>query len=230
MIIYKITNMTNGKIYIGQTIRNLDVRKAEHKSSALNSDKNYPLYNAMVKYGFDNFSFEVIDTAESTEQLNIAEQKWIAQLNTISPNGYNLENGGLNKTVAEESRQKMSKARLALGIRKEKHPNWGKHFSEETCRKIGEGNRGKIISEENKALYSKLFSGNGNPFFGKIHTDETKKKISKANSKRIYCITNDTTYNSATEAASTLNLWMSEVCKVAVGTRKHTKGFRFKYL
>ena len=59
-IIYKITNLANNKIYIGETIRNLNVRWNEHKSEALGGRHGYTyhLHNAIRKYGIDNFIIE----------------------------------------------------------------------------------------------------------------------------------------------------------------------------
>ena len=59
--IYKITNLTNGKMYIGQT-NNPKRREREHFSlnnSILEENENKILYNAMLKYGVQNFSFSL---------------------------------------------------------------------------------------------------------------------------------------------------------------------------
>ena len=74
MGIYKIENLINGKVYIGQSV-NIKERWNEHKlinsrtsKEALKKQK-YPLYLAFEKYGLDNFSFEVIEEC-SIEELN----------------------------------------------------------------------------------------------------------------------------------------------------------------
>ena len=63
--IYKITNILNNKIYIGQTIRQPSLRWNEHKSESLCSTSKhgrlYHLHCAIRKYGVDSFIFEVID-------------------------------------------------------------------------------------------------------------------------------------------------------------------------
>ena len=124
-IIYKITNKIDGKSYIGQTSRTLSLRKAEHKYDA-HKETNYPLYNAMNHYGFENFIFEEVVTAETLDELNALEQFYIEKEDTLNPNGYNLSRGGQIKKFSEESRKKMSDSKKVLLSDKTKHPNWGK--------------------------------------------------------------------------------------------------------
>jgi group I intron endonuclease len=89
--IYKITNKINGKIYIGQSVNIINRKKTHYRKY----HKGCPhLYNAMDKYGFDNFEFEVIEECD-IEDLDRLEQKYIKELNTFSPNGYNLDTGDL---------------------------------------------------------------------------------------------------------------------------------------
>lgn len=90
-IIYKITNLINNKIYIGETIRNLNVRWNEHKSEALGGRHGYTyhLHNAMRKYGIDNFTIEIIDNCPDEERF-LLESKYIQQYNSTNPEiGYN---------------------------------------------------------------------------------------------------------------------------------------------
>lgn len=90
--IYKITNLKNGKIYVGQSV-DPQKRWIAHKSRARNMKdvEASALYSAIHKYGEDNFSFEVIEWREDYSE---AEKEWIKKLNTVSPNGYNLTEGG----------------------------------------------------------------------------------------------------------------------------------------
>ena len=67
--IYKITNLINNKIYIGKTKKDIETRFKEHLQNAIN-DCQYNLSKAIRKYGIDNFNIEMIDTAESDEELN----------------------------------------------------------------------------------------------------------------------------------------------------------------
>lgn len=92
--IYKITNLINGKIYIGQT-NNPKRREREHFSltpSILEDNDGKILYNALLKYGPQNFSFEIIE--DKCENYNEKEKFWIKTLNTLIPFGYNMTEGG----------------------------------------------------------------------------------------------------------------------------------------
>lgn len=95
MIVYKITNRINSKIYIGITTQHLYIRISQHKYIAEKTNDNRPLYNSMRKYGFSSFSFEIIDYASNIDELNEKEIKYIKDLNPIDRNiGYNVELGG----------------------------------------------------------------------------------------------------------------------------------------
>ena len=112
MVIYKITNQINGKIYIGQTVRALEERMRQHKRNSKTA-----IDRALHKYGAENFSVEVIDTAETPEELNAKEIAWIASYNSMAPNGYNLCKGGESTSGfkhREESKRKMAIAKAEI--------------------------------------------------------------------------------------------------------------------
>lgn len=88
MWIYKITNLKNNKIYIGQTIRPVKSRFKRHISDALNNILDTHFSRAIRKYGEDSFIYEIIDTATTLEELTSKETYWIKQLDSIA-NGYN---------------------------------------------------------------------------------------------------------------------------------------------
>lgn len=100
--IYKITNLINQKIYIGQSI-NIQERWTEHIRESNVSEEIWEankrkeqthLHRAIRKYGSNNFSFEIIEECTEAE-LNNRERYWIAHYNTFnSPNGYNMTAGG----------------------------------------------------------------------------------------------------------------------------------------
>ena len=81
--IYKITNMINGKSYIGQSIH-IERRLMEHKSS-----QSSVISKAIIKYGKDNFAFEIIEKCDIS-LLNKQEAYYIQLYNSVVPNGYNV--------------------------------------------------------------------------------------------------------------------------------------------
>ncbi len=109
MIIYKVTNKLNGKMYIGQTTQALTERWWQHCNRCPSQQrwKSY-LYNAIQTHGEDAFTVEEIDRAESLEVLNIKEATYIKALNTLAPNGYNLHIGGDARICHDETKKKIS--------------------------------------------------------------------------------------------------------------------------
>lgn len=94
--IYKITNIINGKVYIGQSV-DIKRRWRNHKKEAFyekSHSYNYPLYCAIRKYGIKNFAFEILEEC-SKEDLNEKEKYYITEYNTCNKQyGYNQTEGG----------------------------------------------------------------------------------------------------------------------------------------
>ena len=93
--IYKITNKVNNKIYVGQSIDIIE-RWKQHGYKAFNSnEKAYSsaIHMAFRKYGIENFELEILEECE-IKNLDEREQYWIKELNSMSPNGYNILPGG----------------------------------------------------------------------------------------------------------------------------------------
>lgn len=88
MWIYKITNIQNNKIYIGQTIRPVEQRFHRHINDALNNILDTHFARAIRKYGKDSFIIEIIDTAQTQDELNQKERYWIQYYNSVQE-GYN---------------------------------------------------------------------------------------------------------------------------------------------
>ena len=88
MWIYKITNIQNNKIYIGQSIRPIEDRFHRHINDALNNILDTHFARAIRKYGKDSFTIEEIDSANSQEELTQKEQYWIQYYNSVQE-GYN---------------------------------------------------------------------------------------------------------------------------------------------
>lgn len=106
--IYKIICLITGMIYIGQTTGTLERRFYLHCHRS--SGCRY-LYNAIKKYGKENFTIEQIATASTQEELNQKEKYLVDKLNTLAPNGYNLkEGGGSTGKMSKVSRRRLSRS------------------------------------------------------------------------------------------------------------------------
>lgn len=105
-LIYKITNNVNNKVYIGQTTYTLEKRWGEHTSTALS--RKCLIHKAISKYGKENFSICEIARSDDSIELDKLEILYISKLNSLVPNGYNLESGGNKfKKLNEETKQKI---------------------------------------------------------------------------------------------------------------------------
>lgn len=92
-IIYLITNVLNGKQYIGLTTTSLQERWARHKDQAL-SKKASLVHKAIAEDSQENFTIKTIDRASSIKELKTKERYCINALNTLAPSGYNVTLGG----------------------------------------------------------------------------------------------------------------------------------------
>jgi hypothetical protein len=118
--IYKIINITSGKIYVGQTVSHIlnhkryrpygrEGRFRCHISEAFSTKKNQSHYlnNAIRKYGTSDFVVELIECCEITNS-DSRETHFIQEFNSLFPNGYNLKNGGRVFTHCDESKKRVS--------------------------------------------------------------------------------------------------------------------------
>jgi group I intron endonuclease len=172
--IYKIRNLINGKVYIGQSEK-LTHRKWSHFYS-LDRGKHYNEYlqKSYNKYGKENFVFEVI---EETEDLDNREIFWINEhggINSIL--NYNLRNPLTNEWC---DYIKVQQSKKMLG---ENNPNFGNRWSEEQKKRLSDKKRGKTLEEligfERAKLSKEKMSKSQK---GRKHPKEVKEKIRKAN-------------------------------------------------
>ena len=118
--IYKITNLSNNKVYVGQAVSHIlnhkryrpygrEGRFRCHISEAYSTKKHQShfLNNAIRKYGVCNFEVELIEYCK-TEDANDREIHNIAKYNSLYPNGYNLKNGGTVFIHTDESKKRVS--------------------------------------------------------------------------------------------------------------------------
>lgn len=87
--IYKFTNKIDGKSYIGQSV-DIKRRYKEHKTR---KTENSLFHDAIKEYGFNNFDFSIVELCK-VEELDAKEMYYIKEYNTLTPNGYNVSEGG----------------------------------------------------------------------------------------------------------------------------------------
>lgn len=137
--IYKIVNTVNGKVYIGQTSKDIYCRMSAHMKAA-RKRVNRRLYDAMNKYGVENFTIDLIEKCTKYD-ADDKEIYWIAFYDSTNPNnGYNMTPGGGGGNTwesndhKEETIKKILKTKTERGIfQKYPHnPNKmkGKHYLE----------------------------------------------------------------------------------------------------
>lgn len=103
-IIYRITNIKNNKVYIGQTTQGLQQRKREHVCRFNRGEREHKLYQAFKKYGLDSFVFEELVCALSQEYLTELEIMFIYDYNSFN-RGYNSTVGDF--TVSDATKEKI---------------------------------------------------------------------------------------------------------------------------
>lgn len=194
MYIYKITNLINNKIYVGQTI------------NSYNKSKDYmgsgrQIKQAIKKYGIENFKKEVITEGNyNKELLNELEKHYIRLYNSNNSKiGYNLASGGYSahgyKHSAEQNQNK--------SIRQKGHLT-----SEQTKQKISAAQKGRIFSEETKRKMS--ISQKTKP----LMKEETKRKISESSKYR---------YSNPDNKKSNYQIWLEKYGKEEANKREQEK-------
>ena len=114
MHIYLVTNLVNGKMYVGQTTLTVEKRWQEHLKNARKGNPNR-LYQAIRKHGPQAFVVERLTGCDDPERLNELEKMWITILDTYDyKSGYNMTKGGDGHSApcTEETRNKMSLAAM----------------------------------------------------------------------------------------------------------------------
>jgi group I intron endonuclease len=255
--IYKITNLINGKAYIGEA-KDIYSRWYEHRHVArclLNGIKRSPcsIHYAMAKYGVDNFKFETvleIDKNKLTDtMLSTFEIFFIADYNTFEK-GYNETKGGEGTKgykLSKESKEKISKAhkgkivseqvrkQIGQALRGKSPSNTAKINHKKAMRspivrkKIGEANRRRLISNEQKDKISKSMKGR---FVGKLSPRwgiKFNESFYRKRSSPVICVETQEYFVSCGQAGKYTGLEGSNIDKSARRGQK-TSGLHWKFI
>ena len=169
--IYMHTNLINGKRYVGITSKKPPEKRWRKDGSGYKKQSLF--WNAIQKYGWENFKHEIILRDEPLDFAKKVERCLIKHYKTRNKKyGYNLTDGGegMNGWVPpEEWRRKQSENKK------------GHHITEEQKIKISEANKGRKLSKEAKEKISKASkerwaNPENHPMYGKHPSEETKRK------------------------------------------------------
>lgn len=236
--IYLITNKINGKQYIGQSIQN-DINKRWNQYKNLKKHNiGRCLYNSFIKYGIHNFKFQIICICFD-EDCNKYEIEYIKKFNTIVPKGYNLSEGGGNKSSHPDTKKLISEKLK------------GKKLSEKAKEKISKANKGRVVTIETKEKISKTLKlrEQSEEFLIKRlnmiknYSKETKEKIKhglligiEANKKRVaqYDLKGKLIkiYDCMSEASRQTSICQRTISKVCNNVKycKSAGGFIWKFI
>lgn len=224
MYIYKVENKINGKIYIGQTTKDLSV---EYYGSGP------VIIKALKKYGKENFNKEILIECKSKEELNQQEIFWISFYDSTNrKKGYNISTGGnggnlghlVNKKLSNSAKDYvLAKDRNGISIRVKRNDE---RLRSGDLVGFAKGNipynKGVPMSEKQKNKMRKP------------KTEEHRKKMSIVRKgkykKPIKCLENNKIYPSSIVAAQDLGLTVPNIIEVLKGRAKFTKGYSFEYL
>lgn len=156
--LYRITNKINGKIYIGQAA-DLSKRWSDHRRAVRLNKPTQTIHYAMIKYGLDNFEFEVIASCTTQDDANFTETQLVEQYQShvSTDKGYNVTLGGMNAPKTEAFKQMMR--------------DWHASLTPEE--------RAKISEQQRKATQQQI-TEKGHPGLGTKRNDEQKSNISAA--------------------------------------------------
>ena len=182
--IYIHKNKINGKIYVGQTCQKVEYR--------WNKGKGYdtcPLFfKAIQKYGWDNFEHIILEENLTKEEANVKEQYYISLYKSNDRIfGYNIQSGGNNHTVTDDSREKSRQHAQQLWQNEEFRNSQSIRMkelwqTEEYREKQKLSRKPHAVTPENRQKmldgYQKYLQEHGHPQKGKYRTKETREKIS----------------------------------------------------
>ena len=197
--IYMHRNKINNKVYIGQTVQ-------DYLQDRWKNGKGYKtcyyFYNAIQKYGWDNFEHIVLEQNENwtQEELNNKEKYYIAKYKSNNPEyGYNITDGGAN----------ISPNALPKAIEwMKQHPEFGKARAEDMLKWQKEHPEEMLEMRRTNV-----------------------KKATEARKRKVKCIETGEIFESATDAARKIpNTTQSKICMVCRGQRKTCGGYHWQYI
>jgi group I intron endonuclease len=234
--IYKITNLKNNKVYIGQTCQHLPrERFNRHIREARNGTEGV-LYNAIRKYGESNFNFELLICCSNLKNCNDLEIEFISLYNATNRKyGYNVLSGGKQTELTNEIKFKISE-KIKLQFSNGRKP-WNSGFGGKKLYNLpspwNTGKKGQYKLNHGKNV-SKALSGIPKSKEHRKKLAEAKKKYHQENdhiqAKQVKCLTTGEIFKSVAEAAKYFNCKNAHISRVCRGERNHYKQLKFEYI
>jgi len=232
----------NGKKYIGITCQSPNKRWLSDGSGY---SHNEHFFRAIVKYGWDNISHDIMFDGLTKEEACKREIKLIAKYQSNNPDfGYNLSSGGENSgSGVHHARSEEAKKKQSIAMT-------GRKASDETKKKMSETRKGKKHSkkhpstkghfqpphtDEQKRQLSEMFRGNKNPNYGKKMADEQKAKISESTRNKKSVIQSSLCgevikqYPSAKQAERETGIFNGNIIACCKGKKPTMGGYKWSY-
>ncbi len=225
MVIYLLTDSTNGKQYVGQTTQLLRKRLREHRR------KHYTYIDQAIKaHSWQNFTVEVLDECTNSDELNERERYRIATLGTRAPNGYNLTDGGngsLGCPLTQMAKDKISATRrkravicVELGITFESVAKAAK-WAGVTPTAIVQACRD---SDRRAAKFHWIYLD------GESGDEQTRQKIIASHGQRaVLCIELEQVFPSIKDAATWAGVSVSSIVKSCKDSNKLAANYHWAY-
>lgn len=224
--IYKIYRYTSpsGKFYIGTTCQKLERRARKGK----NYEECRLFCQAIQKYGWENFSVDILDTSTSQEEAFALEQFYIAKYHSNNSSfGYNLASGGRKGCKQHPSTVKLN----SIHHKGKSHP-----ISEETKKKLSISHTGKPephFTEAQRKQFSEQRKGvRFSPEHCK-HISECKKGVyvrgNNPKARKVICVETGTVFNCLADAGEWAKCSSHNISSVCTGHLKTSGGYHWKY-
>lgn len=208
--VYKHT-FPNGKVYIGITSQKYITHRWQSGKGYKNQEM---MYNAILKYGWDNIKHEIL-FENLTQEEAFEKEKYLikAYRSDERKYGYNIRHGGdanKNYKLSEETRKKMSKARTGT-----KNHMFGKHMTEEVRQKLSASHKGKCNIEAIRRGVPKRSGRNA------------------YNARKVVQLTIDgdfiKLFYSLSEARNETGIRSQDIYNCCIGRQKSAYGYKWRY-
>jgi group I intron endonuclease len=206
--VYKITNVVNGKFYIGITGKGIAHRWRRHVYNAKHKSKYGRLPAAILKYGKENFKVECLEVYPSPAEAKAAEVRIISEL---KPH-YNATLGGdgtAGHTLNEEARSKARERMLGSKL------NLGRRWTDEQKLQMSLKLRGRKAPQPTDLMQ-------------KTRADNCRKRARETR-RKVICITTGMQYESVSSAATAHGLCKTTVSAICRKKRKAAYGIQFEF-